>query len=55
MKGKNESETIKSILIDFLKKRHVKETLTFIGEKDITGCEKWFQIELTLMTLAPRM
>jgi len=46
VKGKNESEALKSLLEEFLGKKHVKETLILIGKKNITGCEKWFQIEL---------
>lgn len=45
MKGKTESESLKVLLITFLKIAQVKNTLKFICENNLYGCEKWFQIE----------
>lgn len=46
MMGKEESESLQIALNYFFKKDNIKKTFKFIGENNITGCEKWFQIEL---------
>jgi len=45
VKGKQENEILQSLLQEFLSKSNVSKTFWFIWEKEITGFEKWFQIE----------
>lgn len=45
MNGQTESESLNMLLNTFLKKAQVKNTLKFISENELYGCEKWIQIE----------
>lgn len=45
-KGLVEEEILDDLLKRFFRKRHIQETLKFIEKQELTGCEKWFQVEL---------
>lgn len=47
MKETNDFEFMKSLTVDFFKKKSIKDTIAIIEESEIKGWEKWLQIEFS--------
>ncbi len=45
-KGMSDSKVLKEILKGFFSKKTIRQTIKFIYNQELAGCEKWLQIEL---------